>query len=271
MSQSKLVSKIRIDTVHSTGARCSSDHAAKAVKSLSRRTFMMTAALAGLALLPRRSFAADTKLDGPRLEPASGKAKQLVIFLHGWCGEGQNLLGLGKHWREVLPDAAFSSPNAPEACGPEQDGGYQWYEGDRWAGATKAAPGLNAFIDSELAALGLNDDALALVGFSQGAMMALHVGLRRTRKIGAIIAYSGLLIEPGRLAGDIASRPPVLLVQGDADTMLPANAMSEAEAALKATGVPVEAHICPGAAHEINEDGLNSGCSFLAKAFIDPL
>jgi phospholipase/carboxylesterase len=94
-------------------------------------------------------------------------------------------------------------------------------------GLTRLRPGLNAFIDSELASLGLNNDALALVGFSQGAMMALHVGLRRTRKIGAIIAYSSLSIEPSRLASPRA--PPVLLVQGDADTMLPTNAMSEAK------------------------------------------
>ena len=129
-----------------------------------------------------------SKLDGPRLMPASsGAAKQLVVFLHGYGAHGNDLISLGQHWRALLPDAAFVSPHAPEICGGNPFGGRQWFEltfrdpGERWRGVVQAAPALDAFLDEELAALGLADEALALVGFSQGTMMALHVGLRRAR------------------------------------------------------------------------------------------
>jgi phospholipase/carboxylesterase len=254
--------------------------------SLSRRALLTAAAasIAGFALAPNRAHADPArnagvaKLDGPRLKPASGgKAKQLVIFLHGWCSEGSNLIDLGQQWKDLLPDAAFAAPNAPTAC---PDGGFQWYEGDRWRkkGADgddewdegvnwRKAPMLNAFIDAELAALGLADSDLALAGFSQGALMALHVGLRRPRQIGAIVSFSGQLFEPSRLTTEIASRPPVLLVHGDADDRLPVSSLETAKTALTALGVSVEGHICPGMAHTINEEATGFSGHFLAKVF----
>jgi phospholipase/carboxylesterase len=257
-----------------------------AVASLSRRAFIAAtaAAAAGLTLAASPASAdpapnaGAAKLDGPRLKPASGgKAKQLVIFLHGWCSEGSNLIDIGAEWKDLLPDAAFAAPTAPTAC---PDGGYQWYEGDRWR--KKGADGddewdegvnwrkasmLNAFIDAELAALGLADSDLALAGFSQGGLMALHVGLRRPRQMGAIVNFSGQLFEPARLTSEIASRPPVLLIHGDADNRLPVSTLQTAQTALTALGVSVEGHICPGMAHSINEEATSFSGHFLAKVF----
>lgn len=214
------------------------------------------------------------ELDGPSIMPASGgPAKHLVVFLHGYGADGNDLIALGQHWRNVLPDAAFVSPHAPEVCAANPYGGRQWFEltfrdpTERWRGVQSAAPVLNAFLDRELAALGLDDRALALVGFSQGTMMALHVGLRRPRSLAGIVGYSGMLVEPGRLGGDIVSRPPVLLVHGDADDVIPVGAIHEARTALAAASVGVEWHICPGLPHGIDGDGLSLGGRFLAGAF----
>lgn len=214
------------------------------------------------------------KLDGPRIRPASGgTAKQLVVFLHGYGADGNDLIALGQHWRQLLPDAAFLSPHAPEVCGANPFGGRQWFEltsrdpAERWRGVQAAAPLLNTFLDSQLAAFGLNDSALALVGFSQGAMMGLHVGLRRLRPAAAVVSFSGMLIEPGRLGGDIASRPPVLLVHGDADEVVPVSSLNDARVALAAAKVAIEWHIRPGLGHGIDNEGLDLGGRFLVNAF----
>ena len=126
-------------------------------------------------------------IDGPRVAPASGKAaKQLVVFLHGYGADGNDLIDIGRYWSAALPDAAFASPHAPEPCA-EAPIGRQWFPlsqrnpSEMWRGAVGARPQLDAFLDAELKALGLDDGALALVGFSQGTMMALHTGLRRSR------------------------------------------------------------------------------------------
>lgn len=214
------------------------------------------------------------KLDGPRLKPASGAAaKQLVVFLHGYGADGNDLIGLGQHWRGLLPDAAFVSPHAPEVCGANPFGGRQWYEltfrdpGERWRGVEQAGPALNAFLDEELAALGLADAALALVGFSQGTMMALHVGLRRARPMAAVVGFSGMLAGPEHLPGTITVRPPVLLIHGDRDDVIPVEALDQARSVLGAVEVPVEWHIRPGLPHGIDEGGLDIAGRFLADAF----
>ncbi|MGN6572200.1 MAG: alpha/beta hydrolase, partial [Pseudolabrys sp.] len=169
------------------------------------------------------------ELDGPRLEPRSGAAKQLVIFLHGYGADGNDLIDIGRAWQQILPDAAFVSPHAPRPCG-QAPMGREWFPltfrdpNERWTGVNAAAPVLNAFIDAELKRRGLTDSALALVGFSQGTMMSLHVGLRRANAPAAIVGYSGMLvvpedIDPDTFAGEIRSRPPVLLVHGDQDQL----------------------------------------------------
>ncbi len=142
------------------------------------------------------------ELDGPRLEPqAGGAARRLVVFLHGYGADGRDLIEIGRAWQPLMPDCAFVSPNAPEPCG-QAPVGRQWFAltfrdpDERWIGVNKAAPVLERFLDAELARRALPPSALALVGFSQGTMMALHVGLRRATAPLAIVGYSGLLVEP---------------------------------------------------------------------------
>jgi phospholipase/carboxylesterase len=211
-------------------------------------------------------------LDGPRLPARSGRAKSLVAFLHGYGANGNDLIDIGRVWQEVLPDTAFVSPHAPEPCA-EAPVGRQWFALSRsdptlrWAGAVAAAPGLNAFLDAELGRLGLAPGRLVLVGFSQGAMMALHVGLRRRPSPAAIVAYSGLLIGPEHLAAELASPPPpVLLVHGDADPVVPFEALAAAREGLAAAGVACEWHASAGLGHGIDEAGLLHGARFLAAA-----
>src|SRR5262249_38605602 len=139
------------------------------------------------------------ELDGPRLSPRSGQAKQLVVFLHGYGADGNDLIDIGRAWSNLLPDAAFVSPHAPRACG-QAPMGREWFPltfrdpDERWIGVNQAAPALETFLDAELQQHSLPPQALALVGFSQGTMMALHVGLRRSIAPAAIVGYSGLLV-----------------------------------------------------------------------------
>ena len=175
------------------------------------------------------------ELDGPRLEPRSGPARALVVFLHGYGADGNDLIDIGRAWQGLLPQAAFVSPHAPEPCG-QAPVGRQWFPltfrdpNERWLGCRKAAPGLEAFLDAELKRRNLPASVLALVGFSQGTMMALHVGLRRAERPAAIVGYSGLFVlpdgaEPEAVSGEIKARPPVLLVHGDRDDLIPAQAL----------------------------------------------
>jgi len=216
-------------------------------------------------------------LDGPRLAPRSGTAKQLVVFLHGYGADGNDLIDIGRAWAGPLPDAAFVSPHAPRPCG-QAPSGREWFPltmrdpGERWRGVTMAAPGLQTFLDAELARASLPPSALALVGFSQGTMMALHVGLRRTVASAAIVGYSGLLAlpdnaDPATVAAEIKSRPPVLLVHGDQDPLIPIDALFHAAQGLAALGVPVEWHISAGVGHGIDQEGLRHGGEFLARRF----
>jgi phospholipase/carboxylesterase len=214
------------------------------------------------------------KLDGPSILPASGgDPKQLVVLLHGYGADGNDLISLASDWRKALPDAAFLSPHAPEPCAASPFGGRQWFEltmrdtDERWRGVQKAAPDLNAYLDGQLEKYGLGDDALALVGFSQGTMMALHVGLRREKKIAGIVGFSGLLVEPNRLKADITSRPPILLIHGDSDDVLPVQALHQARAALGAAGLSVEWHVRPGLPHGIDAEGIEISRNFLAGVF----
>ncbi|HEY8578532.1 MAG TPA: phospholipase [Beijerinckiaceae bacterium] len=218
-----------------------------------------------------------TRLEGPRLEPASGRARQLVVFLHGYGASGDDLIAIGSQWAAALPDAAFVSPSAPEPCEHMAEG-RQWFRltdrnpHERWAGCVSAAPHIDAFLDAELAARGLGDDALALVGFSQGAMMALHVGLRRRRPPAGILAYSGVLVGPEKLEEAVAGRgpqdlPAIFLVHGSHDDVIPAEALFSSAGALAEAGVPAQWRLCMGLAHGIDGSGLHHGAVWLARAF----
>src|SRR5688572_7951032 len=140
-------------------------------------------------------------LDGPRLEPRSGQARQLVVFLHGYGADGNDLIDIGRAWQQLLPNAAFVSPHAPEPCA-QAPVGRQWFgltfrdPNERWLGVNKATPGLERFLEAELTRRNLPPSALALVGFSQGTMMALHAGLRRAVSPAAIVGYSGVFVVP---------------------------------------------------------------------------
>jgi phospholipase/carboxylesterase len=217
------------------------------------------------------------ELDGPRLNPLSGPARQLVVFLHGYGADGNDLIEIGRAWQQSLPHAAFVSPHAPEPCG-QAPVGRQWFpltfrdENERWVGVNKAAPLLQRFLDAELNRHKLPPSALALVGFSQGTMMALHVGLRRAGGPAAIVGYSGLLVLPpdGNLetfAAEIKSRPPVLLIHGDRDDLIPPQALFQAIQELAALEVAVEWHLSAGIGHGIDAEGLRHGVEFLSRRF----
>jgi phospholipase/carboxylesterase len=217
------------------------------------------------------------ELDGPRLEPRRGTARQLVVFLHGYGADGNDLIEIGRAWQALLPDAAFVSPHAPERC-MQAPVGRQWFAltfrnpDERWLGVNKAAPVLERFIEAELARRNLPPTALALVGFSQGTMMALHIGLRRAVAPAAIVGYSGMLVTPNdgpaeSTAKEVRSRPPVLLVHGDSDDLIPAQALFVSAQGLAQLEVPVEWHLSAGIGHGIDPEGLRHGGEFLARRF----
>jgi len=209
------------------------------------------------------------KITGPSRAPASGGApNSLVILLHGLGADGQDLIGLADHWAADLPHTAFVAPNAPEPCDMAPMG-YQWFSlQDRSPaamlnGALAAAPTIDGFIDDQLAQHGLDDTRLALVGFSQGTMMSLFVALRRARPIAGVLGYSGALIGAETLSDDVVSRPPLMLVHGDADDLVPVEAMHGAVGALGAAGLIAEWHVCPGVGHGIDPRGLTLGGGFI--------
>jgi phospholipase/carboxylesterase len=216
-------------------------------------------------------------LNGPRLEPRGGQAKRLVVFLHGYGADGNDLIEIGRAWQGLLPDTAFVSPHAPRPCG-QAPMGREWFPltfrnpDERWTGVNAAAPALQQFLDAELARLKLSPSALALVGFSQGTMMALHAGLRRPVPPAAIVGYSGMFVlpndgPPDPIVSEIKSRPPVLLIHGNQDELIPVQALFMASQALAALEVPVEWHISPGIGHGIDQEGLRHGGEFLARRF----
>ena len=212
-------------------------------------------------------------LDGPRLPPATGgAARQLVVFLHGYGADGNDLIGLGREWARLLPHAAFVSPHAPEPCGMAPMG-RQWFNltfreaGELPRGVAQAAPSLDAFLDAELKRHNLGPRALALVGFSQGTMMALGVGLKRRPAPAAIVGYSGVLADVEALPKDPASAPAILLVHGDMDELIPVDAMFMAREQLAQAGLAVEWHVAQGIGHGIDPEGLRLGGAFLRQAF----
>ena len=211
-------------------------------------------------------------LDAIHWGPASKAApKQLVVLCHGLGADAYDLIDIAPTWGNTLPDAIFASVNAPEEH--FSGSGRQWWPvSDRRpevmaGGARNAATHLDAFIDAELARLGLPPDAYALMGFSQGAMTVLFTGLRRAVAPKAILAFSGALIAPESLEAEIRNRAPVLLAHGEADGQVPVSRSRDAEAELKRLGVPVEAAYSPGLGHGIDDHGIAMAALTLQKAF----
>lgn len=230
-----------------------------------------------------------TALDGPRIAAATGAARSLVVLVHGYGADGNDLIELGAQWQRLLPDAAFVAPHAPDRIPgfpPGFGGGRQWFALDAYDpdllrrdphqtaavyaamrdAAAPAARALDGFLDAELARHGLPGSRLALVGFSQGTMMALQVGLRRQPAPAAILGYSGALLGGGALRDEIRARPPVLLIHGDADDVVPIEAMFAALQALADAECPARFHVSPGLGHGIGPDGLQLGGAFLADS-----
>lgn len=210
-------------------------------------------------------------IDGPRVSAKSGKARQLVVFLHGYGADGADLIEIGRQWRSFLPDADFVAPHAPERC-TMSPMGRQWFPltmrdpDERWRGVIAARPTLDAFLDRELSSRGLDERSLALVGFSQGTMMALHAGLRRPVPPAAILGFSGMLVGPDRLADEATGSPPVLLIHGDQDEVIPAQALFQSAQDLAEAGIPCQWHLSRGIGHGIDGEGLRQGGLFVAHA-----
>ena len=213
-----------------------------------------------------------TQIDGPAVEPLKGNVNKLVIFCHGYGADGNDLINLANYFQPVLPDALFISPNAPEKCAMNPFG-YQWFDfqsGDPasiWKGVLNAADILNSFIDDQLKKYNLTDKDLALVGFSQGTMMSLHVGLRRSQAMAGIIGFSGKLIAGDLLKDEMKSKPPIYLIHGDADPMVPYQETIEAEKILNKFEVDVQSHISSNTPHSIAQDGLEIAITFLKEKF----
>ena len=215
-------------------------------------------------------MAAEIDIDGPALAPASGNAPQaLVILLHGVGADGNDLIGLAHDWAPLLPDVAFLSPHAPFSYDMAPVG-RQWFSLQErtaaaiLAGLQTATPILNRYIDRQLADHGLGDNRLALVGFSQGTMMALFAAPQRPRTCAAVVGYSGALFA-SRPLEEAPSKPPVLLVHGDADEVVPVQATITAGSALAAAGFDVQSEIRPGLPHGIDPAGLRLGGEFLIR------
>lgn len=212
-------------------------------------------------------------LDGPRLRPkAGGQPEQLVVLLHGYGADGRDLIDLGHAWADLLPRAAFVAPHAPEPCA-QAPVGRQWFPltfrdpHELPRGAAAAAPLLRAFLEAELAKLGLPPQRLALVGFSQGAMMALKVGLGDGLAPAAVVAFSGMWVDastPREIP--FADPPPVLMLHGEDDEVIPAQALFGSARALAAAGVPVEWHLSLGLGHGIDDAEVSIAGAFLAQS-----
>ena len=205
--------------------------------------------------------------------PRSGKTGSMVVFLHGYGADGADLLGLADPLSPHLPDTLFIAPDAPEPCAGNPFG-RQWFPIPRLDGSSpeaaqeglqQSAADLNQFLDERIADSGLTPDRVALVGFSQGTMMSLHVAPRRPEPLAAVVGFSGRLLAPERLAAETRSRMPILLVHGDQDPMVPFADMDAAAQALLAAGFQVYGHVMKGTGHGIAPDGLSSALAFLRQ------
>ena len=206
-------------------------------------------------------------LTGPSRPPCSGGAPtSLVVLLHGRGSNGDDLIGLADTIASVFPDTAFHSPNAPIALG---GGAFQWYEmgmsGERKQGLEQAAPIANEFIDGLLSEYGLRASKCALMGFSQGTIMSMHIAPRRSEQLAGVVGYSGAMFTGSTLADELASKPPFVLVHGEQDTVLDPRETELAAKKFAEVGVPVEMHILPGLPHSIDQRGLDIGVEFLTR------
>lgn len=211
-------------------------------------------------------------LKAERRAPVSGETRSCVVFLHGYGANGADLLGLADPLGEHLPDTLFVAPDAPEDCAGAPMG-FQWFpipwidgssEEESMAGMNRAVEDVNAFLDALMVDEDLMPEQVAIFGFSQGTMMALHVAPRREDPVAGLVAFSGRLLQPEVLADEVVSKMPVLLVHGDQDDVVPVQSLPEAAEGLQNAGFKeVFAHIQKGTAHGIAQDGLSVSLAFL--------
>ncbi len=210
-------------------------------------------------------------LTGPSLPAKSGEAKSAVVFLHGYGADGPDLLGLGDVLADHLPDTAFYAPNAPERS-VMNPMGYQWFPIPRMDGSTEAQRAasmevsiglVNDYLDGILRETGLPAGKLALIGFSQGTMMSLQVAPRRPEQLACVVGFSGMLLAPERLADEIVTRPPVLLIHGDADPVVPFENLELAARGLADAGIEVRVLPCRNVQHSISPEGLGAALQML--------
>ena len=211
-------------------------------------------------------------LKAERRAPVSGETRSIVVFLHGYGANGADLLGLADPLGEHLPDTLFIAPDAPEASAGVPFG-FQWFpipwidgssEEESMRGMMQAVDDLNAFLDALMVDEDVLPEQVVLFGFSQGTMMALHVAPRREDEVAGIVGFSGRLLSPESLADEVASRPPVLLVHGDQDDVVPPQSLPQAAEALQEAGwKDVYAHIMKGTGHGIAPDGLSVALAFM--------
>ncbi len=213
------------------------------------------------------------KLSGPMLKPRAGKIKNLVILLHGYGSDGNDLISLGHYWRNILPNTIFIAPNAPQKCDINPMG-YQWFALDtssldvtanleRLKGAKKARPVIEQFLNDVWSETGLSANDTILVGFSQGAMMALEVGLRLDEQLKGIIAFSGGLPDAKTIAKEIKSPPPICFVHGENDEIVPPQMSKITNEELQKLGLETKLHISPNIGHSIAQDGLDFAGEFI--------
>ena len=213
------------------------------------------------------------ELKSGRRASASGTTKNVVVFLHGYGADGADLLGLADPLAPHMPDTVFLAPNAPENC-TGNPMGFQWFpipwidgssQEAALEGLERASDDLNLYLDKVLEEENVTHSDLMIIGFSQGTMMALHVLPRRTEEVSGIIGFSGRLMAPERLTAEVVSRPPVLLIHGDQDDVVPPQSMNEAGEALGESGFDVYAHIMQGTGHGIAPDGLGVALTFMKQ------
>ncbi len=210
------------------------------------------------------------EINGPEICVGENK-KNLVVCLHGWGSSGDNFIHVAKIMNKFSPDSCFIAPNAPF---PRKTGdGYQWFslenraEDVLYSGVKNAASIINNFIDRKLQEMNLDDTQLSLIGFSQGAMAAIHTSLTRTQPCASVIAYSGRFIAPHKVAMDIKSKPNIYVIHGDADDVVPFSCLDLSVKALRENGINAEAHAIHSLGHIINDEGIKLGVEFIKRNF----
>jgi len=217
------------------------------------------------------------ELSGPRRAAKSCNGKYLVVFVHGYGADGNDLIGLADPLAEHLPDVVFHAPNAPQRC-TGNPMGFQWFpipwldgssEAEASEGLAVAATLLNDWLDETMKEEGMDADQTLLIGFSQGTMMALHIAPRRAEPLAGVVGFSGRLLAPETLEDEAQSHLPILLIHGDADEVVPPQSLPEAADALTKVGFEVYTHISKGTGHGIAPDGLQLALQFINQQLIE--